>query len=254
MRICLMFLLLCLCGMPVVAQETGNQTANSAAGSGAIDVQTATEALGPLVDRVLGVRATEVPGLWVVDIEKDGQKVPIFLDSSGKYLISGNVIRLADMVNLTQKYHSELNQVDVSRIPLEDALLLGKATATTKVIVFTDPQCPFCGKLHKELEKVVERDPQIAFLIKMFPLKMHPEAYDISRSIVCAQSMELLERAFAGQPVPEATCDTKAVDATLNLVQQLGIRSTPTLVLEDGRVVPGFKEADELLRMLGSSK
>ena len=254
MRICLMFLLLCLCVMPALAQQKGTGTAKSAAESGAMDVEKATRALGALVDRVHGVRQSDVPGLWVVDIEKDGQKVPVFLDTSGQYLISGNVIRLSDMTNLTQQYHSDLNRVDTSRIPLDDALLLGKPAAKTKVIVFTDPQCPFCSKLHKELQKVVERDPEIAFQIKMFPLKMHPEAYDISRSIVCAQSMELLERAFAGQPVPEATCDTKAVDTTLNLVQQLGIRSTPTLVLADGRVVPGFKEADELLRMLGSSK
>ena len=179
-----------------------------------------------LVDRVHGVRESEVPGLYVVDIEKDGQKVPVFLDAAGQYLISGNVIRLSDMTNLTQQYHAELNRIDISRVPVEDALLLGNPSAATKVIVFTDPQCPFCSKLHAELQKVVARDPEIAFLIKMFPLKMHPEAY----------------------------CDTKAVDATLDLVEQIGIRSTPTLVLPDGRVVPGFKKADELLLMLGSRK
>lgn len=254
MRICLMFFLLCFCAAPAVAQKQGSGPANAAVENGSMNIQRAAEALGPLVDRVHGVRQSEVPGLWVVDIEKDGQKVPIFLDSNGQYLISGNVIRLSDMTNLTQKYHADLNRVDISRIPLEDALLLGKAAAATKVIVFTDPQCPYCSKLHTELQNVVERDPDIAFLIKMFPLKMHPEAYDISRSIVCAQSMELLEKAFADQPVPKATCDTKAVDTTLDLAPQLGIRSTPTLVLPDGRVLPGFKEADELLRMLGNGQ
>ena len=242
MRICLMLFLLCLYAFPAVAE------------SRSLDVETASRVLGSLVDRVHGVRESEVPGLYVVEIEKDGQKVPVFLDAAGQYLISGNVIRLSDMTNLTQQYHAELNRIDISRIPLEDALLLGNPSAAAKAIVFTDPQCPYCSKLHAELEKVVARDPEIAFYIKMFPLKMHPEAYDISRSIVCTQSMELLEKAFAGQPVPEADCDTKAVDATLDLVGQLGIRSTPTLVLPDGRVVPGFKKAEELLLMLGSRK
>jgi thiol:disulfide interchange protein DsbC len=146
-----------------------------------------------------------------------------------------------------------MNRVDVSRIPLEDALILGKPTAKTKVIVFTDPECPYCKKLHVELEKVVKRDPEIAFLIKLFPLKMHPNAYEASRSIVCNNSMELLEISFAGKPVPPANCDTKAVDQTLALVAELGIRSTPTLVMPDGLVVPGYKKAEALLVLIGEA-
>jgi thiol:disulfide interchange protein DsbC len=143
-----------------------------------------------------------------------------------------------------------MNKVDVSKIPLADALLLGKPSARTKVIVFTDPECPYCKKLHEELKDVVRRDPEIAFLIKLYPLKMHPNAYEISRSIVCNNSMELLEISFAGKPVPPANCDTAAVDQTLALAADLGISSTPTLVLPDGQVVPGYKTAEALLTLI----
>jgi thiol:disulfide interchange protein DsbC len=205
-----------------------------------------------MVDRVHRVEASEVPGLWLVEIEKDRQRFPVFVDFSKKFLVSGNVIRLTDMSNLTQQYHAEMNKIDVSRIPLEDALLLGSPSAGTRAIVFTDPECPFCSKMHASLQEVVKRDPDIAFLIKLFPLKMHPNAYAISKSVVCAKSLELLEKSFAKQPVPPATCETTAVDETLALVGELGIRSTPTLVLSDGQVMPGYKQADELLELLGS--
>ena len=204
------------------------------------------------VDQVLAVDFAEVPGMFAVEVEKQGQKFPLYIDFSKKYLLAGNVFRLEDNQNITQERRVELNRVDLSRIPLGDALLLGSPKAKNRVIVFTDPECPFCKRLHEELQVVVQMDPDIAFLIKLFPLKMHPNAYGISKSIVCLGSLELLEASFAGKPVPPPTCETKVVDQTLELGRDIGIRSTPTLVLPDGRMIPGFKKAEEMLRLLGS--
>lgn len=209
--------------------------------------------LGSMVDKVNSVEFSEVPGMWVAEVEKGDKKLPVYIDFSKKYLVSGNVIRLDDKENLTQQRSAQMNKVDVSRIPLEDALLLGSPSAPKKVVVFTDPECPYCKKLHEELKEVVRIDPNIAFLIKLFPLKMHPNAYGISKSIVCNDSMELLELSFAGKPVPPANCETSVVDQTLALGPELGVRSTPTLIMPDGLVVPGYKKAAALLTIIGEN-
>ncbi len=209
--------------------------------------------LGDMVDAVNKVEPSEIPGMWVVEVEKGQQKLPVYVDFSKQFLVTGNVIRLSDRENVTEQRHAGMNKVDISRIPLQDALLLGRSTAKSKVIVFTDPECPYCKKLHLEMKKVVENDPDIAFLIKLFPLKMHPKAYEVSRSIVCSGSMEFLELSFAGKPVPPADCVTSVVDQTLKLVGDLGIRSTPTLVLPDGRVLPGFRTAEALQAIIADT-
>lgn len=204
------------------------------------------------VDKVLKVEFAEVPGFWLVEVEKDKKQFQLFIDFSKSYVVTGNIVRLSDGTSIaTTSRPAESKRVDVAQIPLDDALLLGKASAKTKVIVFTDPECPYCKRLHTELQEVVRRDPNIAFLIKLFPLKMHPNAYNISKSIVCNRSMAMLEDSFAGKSVPPPLCETKVVDETLALVARLGINSTPTLVLPDGRVMPGYKKADELLKLLG---
>lgn len=204
------------------------------------------------VDRVLKVEMAEMPGLWVVEVEKDKKRYPLYIDYSKKFVVAGNIVRLSDGENVTSRRMAELNRIDVSKIPLADALLLGKPTAKVKAIVFTDPECPYCKKLHAELIEVVRRDPNIAFQIKLFPLKMHPNAYSVAKSIVCNKSLAMLEESFAGKTVPPPLCETKVVDETLALVEKLGIVSTPTLVLPDGLVLPGYKKADDLLRLLGS--
>ncbi|MGD9344064.1 MAG: DsbC family protein, partial [Desulfuromonadales bacterium] len=174
-----------------------------------------------------------------------------YIDFSKRFVVSGNVIRLNDGENLTRQRSVQMNSIDVSKIPLADALLLGKPSAKTRVIVFTDPECPYCKKLHEELKDVVRRDPEVAFLIKLFPLKMHPNAYDIAKSIVCNNSMEYLELSFAGKPVPPPNCEIPVIDETIALARELGIRSTPTLVMPDGRVIPGYRKAEAILTIIG---
>jgi thiol:disulfide interchange protein DsbC len=215
-----------------------------------LDQKEAVKILDGLVDRVIKVEFAEVPGMWLVEVEKGPNKLPVYIDFSKKYVFSGSVIRLADRGDLTQERHARMNKVDMARIPLDDALLLGSKTARIKVVVFTDPECPFCKQLHDELKKVVQLDPGIAFLIKLYPLPMHPNAYGKAKSIVCARSLALLEASFADRPLPPPTCDTKVVDQTLALAPPLGIQSTPTLVLPNGLVLPGFKRADELIKRI----
>lgn len=207
------------------------------------------------VDAVHGVELAEMPGVWAVDVEKGRKRFPVYIDFSKSYVVAGNIIRLQDGKPISDQRRQEPPKparIDVNRIPLGDALLLGRADAKKKVVVFTDPQCPWCKKLHVEMEEVVRRDPDIAFLIKLFPLRIHPEAYSISKSIVCSNSLAMLEASFAGKPVSPPLCDTPVVDQTLALARELGINSTPTMILPDGSVIPGSRKADDLLRLLGS--
>ena len=222
----------------------------SCASCHSLDQKEAAKILGELVDKVNKVEFAEIPGMWLVEVEKGQNKLPVYVDFSKKYVFSGSVIRLADRGDLTQERHARMNKVDMARIPTNDALVLGSKSAKIKVVVFTDPECPFCKQLHDELKKVVQLDPDIAFLIKLYPLQMHPNAYGKAKRIVCARSLTLLEASFAGKPLPPPTCETKVVDQTLALAPTLGIQSTPTLVLPNGLVLPGYKPADELLKRI----
>jgi thiol:disulfide interchange protein DsbC len=250
----LLILFILILSIPVQAMTSEGCGAGSCNDCHSLTKKEATDLLkkGGITE-VLNVEFSEMPGVWAVEVEKDRKRFPVYIDFSKSFVVTGNIIRLEDGENVTQRRTAQLNRVDVSRIPLEDALLLGNPDARTKVTVFTDPECPFCKKLHLELKEVVSRRPDIAFLIKLFPLKMHPNAYGISKSIVCTGSMELLELSFAGKPVPPPVCETSAVDRTIALAEEMGIRSTPTLVLPNGVVMPGYKKADDLIKLLDSA-
>jgi thiol:disulfide interchange protein DsbC len=209
-----------------------------------------------MVDKVMNVEESPVQGLWVVDIEMKGKKFPVYIDFSKNFVLSAQIVRISNKEDLTGARTAKLNEVivDVSKIPLDDALVIGKPTAKRKVIMFSDPDCHFCGKLHAEIRTVVEKDPDVAFFVKLYSRNNNPAVAEKARSIICAKSPALLEEAYAGKPVPPAICKTSAPEETQKLAEKLNIRGTPTLVLPDGRVVTGYRDANALKQLLATAK
>ncbi len=88
---------------------------------------------------ILDVRLSPVKGVWEVDLESRGRKGIVYVDFLKKHFFSGALVSIAERKNLTQEKLVELNKVDVSQIPLHDALVMGDEKARIRVIVFTDP-------------------------------------------------------------------------------------------------------------------
>jgi thiol:disulfide interchange protein DsbC len=100
------------------------------------------------------------------------------------------------------------------------------------------------------MKKIVEERKDIAFFLKMFPLKIHPGAYEKSKAIICEKSLALLEEAFEKKALPPPKCETTAVDETIKLAERLGITSTPVSVMPDGRIIVGYKDAKSFLLLI----
>jgi thiol:disulfide interchange protein DsbC len=201
---------------------------------------------------ILDVRLSPVKGFWEVYLESRGRKAIIYVDFLKKHFFSGALVSIGEKKNLTQERFIELNKVNVSQIPLENALVMGDEKARIRVIVFTDPDCPFCSKLHQEMKKVIEERKDIVFYIKLFPLKNQPGTYEKSKSILCEKSLALLENAFEKKPIPKPKCETSAVDENMKLAKKLGIMSVPSVILPDGRIIPGYKDAKTLINLIGN--
>ena len=75
-------------------------------------------------------------------VENKGQRFVIYVDSSKRYVTPGPFIDYAIHKDITRERVDELNKgrrVDLSKVQLQDALIIGKADAQLKVVVFTDP-------------------------------------------------------------------------------------------------------------------
>ena len=197
---------------------------------------------------VLDVQSSPVKTMWEITIATDGQKVLAYIDFSKRYVLLGNMLDTKEKKNVTRERMTEINRVDFSTIPLDDAIVMGDKSATHKVIVFSDPECPYCAKLHDEIKKIVGKRKDIVFFVKMFPLPMHKGSYEKAKAIVCSKSIALLDDAFENKTIPAAKCTTPSVDNNIKLAGTLGISGTPAIILSDGRIFPGYMTEESLIQ------
>jgi len=207
------------------------------------------------IGKVVSVKHSPVRGLFEVSLENQGKQGTAYIDYAKKHLIAGPVFSLETKKPLAdgqQASQQKPAKVDINSLPVKNSIILGNPEGKKRLFVFTDPDCPFCSKLHMELIKLVYMEPDLAIFIKMFPLKMHPGAYDKARVIMGGDSVYLLNKAFAGEqlPAPSNKDLKEPIDESIKLGESLGITGTPALVLPDGSVMSGYREAAELKRLI----
>jgi thiol:disulfide interchange protein DsbC len=90
----------------------------------------------------------------------------------------------------------------------------------------------------------------IAFEIILNPLPMHRGAFKKAQAIQCTRSVEMLDDAFSGKPVPEPTCPADQIEKNKELAKEFNFNGTPTLVRNDGTVLSGFLPEEKLIEWI----
>ncbi|MEI6206242.1 MAG: DsbC family protein [Desulfuromonadales bacterium] len=218
----------------------------------------ATELIKKTGAAVSSVKQSPAKGLFELLVEKDGQKGILLMDYGKKHLIQGMVVdieKLQPVVAHQQSFPPQpapQTSLDVNAIPAAHAVIMGNPKGSKKLYVFTDPDCPYCRKGHVELKKLAAIAPDVAIHIMLLPLPMHPAAYDKSRIILETKSLDLLDKAFDGKDVPKPASENskKAVDEIIKFANANGISGTPTMVMPDGKIEVGMRDAETVKKML----
>ncbi|NPA12444.1 MAG: DsbC family protein [Aquificae bacterium] len=165
-------------------------------------------------------------------------------------------------------YIKVVDPAKLSQIDDKGKVVYGNPTAKTTVYVISDPECPFCAKFDAEMLKVLKNRNDVKFEVILFPLPMHKEAEPISQNIICQKDMkkkrEILEESFEAirkrdsQKLKELakSCDKAkpVLEKNMQIVQELGIRGTPAIILPHGVVISGYIPAEKLNELLDAVK
>ncbi len=197
--------------------------------------------------KVESVTRTPFEGLY--EVYMGGQI--IYTDAKFSFLLAeGRLIDPKSRRNLTAERMEMLTRIDFNALPLDKAIKVVKGNGSRKLVVFSDPDCPYCKKLEqKELIGIED----VTIYTFLYPLEgLHPDAANKSRAIWCAA-----DRSRAWQewilnnrlPRQSPSCDTP-LDEVMALGNRLGIHSTPTLVFQSGRRLLGAYPAQEIEKAL----
>lgn len=136
------------------------------------------------------------------------------------------------------------------RLPLQHAIKTVHGNGARKIVVFSDPDCPYCMLLERDTLNNMDNITIYTFL---FPLDRHSDAARKAGLIWCAADRARAWRDWttAGLlPVPELCLPP--LKANLALGQRLGVRATPTLLLPQGEMIMGAIDQATLESKLGN--
>jgi thiol:disulfide interchange protein DsbC len=193
--------------------------------------------------RILEIREAPLEGFWEVVTEIGQERRILYIHKNLRFVIHGQILDRQVKRNITLDRLKEFRKVNISTLPLENAIPMGQGKR--KLYVFTDPQCHFCFQLHEELKRI--NDLQTFFFL--YPLT--PASYEKAKAIWCSQSkLKALEEAYEGKELKSLSCDTSPIDKNIQLGKRLLIESTPTLLFQNGKMVEGYMGLDTLENLL----
>ena len=222
-----------------------------------LEVPEASDMLKKVGVTVKSVKPSPANGLFEVLVEKDGKPGVVFVDYAKKHVMQGVMVKLPEFQPVAS-HQQELAAaqkpptVDTAKIPAAHAVTMGNPKGSKKLYVFTDPDCPYCRQFHAVLKNLEKIAPDVAIHVMLLPLPMHPAAFDKSRVVVEKNSLELLDRAFEGKDLPKPGKESSrdAINEIVKFANANGINGTPTLVMPDGTIMVGGRDAETLKKML----
>ena len=169
------------------------------------------------------------------------------------------------------------NRVYTVRVPA-DAPIRGRASAPVTIALFSDFQCPFCGRVEPTLKQVQEvYKDQVRIVWKHMPLtSIHPRAMGAAQASEAALSQgkfwEFHDKLFVDQKKLEVSDfkqfaqelglnmdrfekdmvdveKKKRIEADMDEAKSLGVTGTPALFV-NGRKLVGAKPFDDIARVI----
>ncbi len=171
----------------------------------------------------------------------------VYGNLNSNYLTAGhmfNVNTQADITDYLQKLITP--KINISQINVSDALIAKAPTGVNKkLIVFIDPDCPYCRQLEAKIEQNgINKKADIYYML--MPLSMHPNAKAHTTNILCSTKplQTLKEYMVDNNDNPKVTltggCNIEAVlERTAAVARNLSINGTPAIVTGDGTMIMG---------------
>ena len=197
--------------------------------------------------KVKSVSPTPVTGLYEVLVGND----IFYTDTTGKYLIQGEIIELASGKNITEQRQADLNRIKWSDLTPANAIKNVRGNGSRQLAVFSDPNCGYCKRLEKSLQQL----DNVTIYTYLIPI-LSPDSAQKSKQIWCSADpyktyMDWMVNGIT--PSGKSDCNTP-LDKNMAFAKTYGVTGTPTLFFTDGSRFPGAVQITDIEKKFNSLK
>lgn len=198
--------------------------------------------------QIVNIKATALENVFEVELNT-GEL--LYTDISGDYLFAGDMYQTTPegLLNLSSSTRQARTLAKIAAIPLDEMIIFTPDEVKATITVFTDVDCTYCRALHRDLETLMAKGLQVRYLA--YPRGGEQAgSFEKMISVWCSEDRQkTLTQAKNGQNLPARDCENPVL-AHYALGNELGISGTPAIIFPDGRLIPGYLDADTLAAML----
>lgn len=213
------------------------------------DIATVKAALKRVIPNMTpdSVTASPLDGLYEVSY---GPQV-FYVSADGRYVLNGSIVDVQNQTDITEERRSQGRLQVVKSIDPASMIVFSPASPKYTVTIFTDVDCTYCRKMHSEIKDYMAQGIAVRYLA--YPRSgVNTPSYTKAVSVWCAKDRrDAMTRAKKGETPPPKTC-TNPVQQHMAAAERIGIEGTPTMIMPDGSVIPGYMPAAKLVQVLAS--
>ena len=178
------------------------------------------------------VKLSQLPNIYEVMY---GTEV-VYFSADGKYFLAGDMIELETRTNLSDFAKQSVRKDIMDRQDYKPVVFKAK-NEKHKLTVFTDIDCGYCAKLHREMPEINAKGITVEYL--MFPRAgLQSKSYEKAVSMWCSDDQQKsMTDAKERREIDSKTCENP-IASQYNLGQEVGDTGTPALVTSTGKLIP----------------
>jgi len=193
------------------------------------------------------ITSTAVPGLY----EVTSGTVIFYSNADGSHILHGDMLAVKnkELTNLTEEKRKQARVKIVNDLSPETLIVYPAKVQRYQLTVFTDTDCGYCRRFHKDIAELNRMGVTVRYVA--FPREGKDSAtYQKMASIWCSPDRaKAMTDVKSGSSIAAAACK-HPLDEHLRVVEALELKGTPTMVLLDGTVIPGYLPPAALLEQL----
>ncbi len=212
------------------------------------DIEQGFKKLAPTA-KIATSSSTPIKGIQQINLDSGNVNDVYYMTDDGKYFINGSIIDVETHKNLTEDGKTAKRKEIVSQFGKDQRIDFFPEKMKHHVTVYTDIDCGYCRKLHKEMKEFNDLGIGISYLF--WPRAgLKSSSYNKAVTAWCSVDRnEAMTQSQNGITLPPKQCDNPVAEH-FNSGLKLGVRGTPNIVTDEGILYPTYMSASDLLKRL----
>lgn len=179
---------------------------------------------------------------------------PIYVADDLKFAYYGSVFDLKTGADLSKIAERDKRKKWLASIDNSTLISYPATEKKHKITVFTDVDCGYCRQFHQLVPSLTEAGVEVRYVA--FPRAgVGSESYKTMVAVWCSQDpKKALNLAKQGSTLEAVQSCKHPVDQHLEWVGELGLNGTPTIIFENGEMLPGYVPLPKLLEIISKNK